>query len=86
MPFNLRLELLEWAKEKRGFIIEDDYDGEFRYENKPIPALIALDSHASIIYLGTFSKTLLPSLRTSYIVLPESLVVKHCTPFMRFFK
>lgn len=77
MPFNRRLELLQWAEETKGYIIEDDYDGEFRYEGKPIPALKELDQHESIIYLGTFSKMLLPSLRISYIVLPQRLVQAH---------
>lgn len=77
MPFNRRLELLQWAEETNGYIIEDDYDGEFRYEGKPIPALKELDQHESIIYLGTFSKMLLPSLRISYIVLPQRLVRTH---------
>jgi GntR family transcriptional regulator/MocR family aminotransferase len=74
MPFNRRLELLQWAADTGGYIIEDDYDGEFRYEGKPIPALKELDQHESIIYLGTFSKMLLPSLRISYLVLPQRLV------------
>ncbi|WP_078412734.1 MocR-like pyridoxine biosynthesis transcription factor PdxR [Priestia abyssalis] len=77
MPFNRRLELLQWAEETNGYIIEDDYDGEFRYEGKPIPALKELDQHEAIIYLGTFSKMLLPSLRISYIVLPQRLVQTH---------
>lgn len=81
MPFNRRLELLQWAQEANGYIIEDDYDGEFRYEGKPIPALKELDQHGHIIYLGTFSKMLLPSLRISYIVLPQRLVEKHNTLF-----
>ncbi|MDQ0246609.1 GntR family transcriptional regulator/MocR family aminotransferase [Bacillus fengqiuensis] len=81
MPFNRRLELLQWAEETKGYIIEDDYDGEFRYEGKPIPALKELDQQESIIYLGTFSKMLLPSLRISYIVLPQRLVQTHDTLF-----
>lgn len=75
MPISRRLELLEWAyKSKDRFIIEDDYDGEFRYEGKPIPSLQGLDIQEKVIYLGTFSKSLIPSLRISYMVLPPSLI------------
>lgn len=74
MPISKRLMLLQWASEKNGFIIEDDYDGEFRYQGKPIPALQGLDSNGSVIYLGTFSKSLIPAIRISYMVLPEKLL------------
>ncbi|WP_424406173.1 PLP-dependent aminotransferase family protein [Pasteurella sp. PK-2025] len=70
-----RQQLLEWAREKpHRYIIEDDYDSEFRYKGKPIPALQSLDKHGSVIYLGSFSKLLMPSLRLSFMVLPKSLV------------
>ncbi|MFC3883969.1 PLP-dependent aminotransferase family protein [Bacillus songklensis] len=81
MPFKRRLELLQWAGETNGYIIEDDYDGEFRYEGRPIPALKELDQHDKIIYLGTFSKMLLPSLRISYIVLPPRLLQSYSAAF-----
>lgn len=74
MPINKRLMLLQWAKERNGFIIEDDYDGEFRYQGNPIPSLQALDTNGNVIYLGTFSKSLIPSVRISYLVLPEKLL------------
>ena len=75
MPLKRRLALLSWAKEKKGrYIIEDDYDSEFRYRGKPIPALKAYDSAGKVIYLGTFSKSIAPSMRVSYMVLPENLV------------
>ncbi|MDP4089448.1 MAG: PLP-dependent aminotransferase family protein [Bacillota bacterium] len=74
MPVSKRLMLLKWAQRKGGFIIEDDYDGEFRYQSKPIPALQGLDTSGSVIYLGTFSKSLIPSIRISYMVLPEKLL------------
>lgn len=77
MPISRRLELLEWADKQNGYIIEDDYDGEFRYKGKPIPALQGLDKKHRVIYLGTFSKSLIPSLRISYAVLPSSLVKKY---------
>ncbi|AOY15549.1 GntR family transcriptional regulator [Bacillus sp. ABP14] len=74
MPLSRRLELLKWANDCNGYIIEDDYDGEFRYIGKPIPSLQGLDSNESVIYMGTFSKSFLPSLRMGYIVLPPHLL------------
>jgi GntR family transcriptional regulator/MocR family aminotransferase len=75
MPISRRMQLLNWAeaKEER-YVIEDDYDSEFRYSGKPIPALQGLDSNEKVIYMSTFSKALLPSLRISYMVLPKSLI------------
>ncbi|WP_414578897.1 PLP-dependent aminotransferase family protein [Anabaena sp. CCY 9402-a] len=69
-----RLELLAWAQKLGVMIIEDDYDSEYRYGERPIPALQGLDQGNSIIYLGTFSKVLFPALRLGYLVLPENLV------------
>jgi GntR family transcriptional regulator/MocR family aminotransferase len=69
-----RLELLEWAKRNNAWIIEDDYDSEYRYEGKPIPTLQGLDESSSVIYVGTFSKVLYPALRIGYVVIPEKLV------------
>ncbi|MEH6962500.1 PLP-dependent aminotransferase family protein [Priestia megaterium] len=74
MPVSRRIELLEWANDCNGFIIEDDYDGEFRYKGSPIPSLQSLDSNGRVIYTGTFSKSFMPSLRISYLVLPEVLL------------
>ncbi|CAM3826248.1 PLP-dependent aminotransferase family protein [Bacillus paramycoides] len=74
MPLSRRLELLRWANDCKGYIIEDDYDGEFRYVGKPIPSLQGLDSNKRVIYMGTFSKSFLPSLRMGYIVLPPHLL------------
>lgn len=74
MPLSRRLELLKWANDRDGYIIEDDYDGEFRYAGKPIPSLQSLDSNERVIYMGTFSKSFLPSLRMGYIVLPPHLL------------
>jgi GntR family transcriptional regulator / MocR family aminotransferase len=74
LPIGKRQKLLRWAAKKNAFIIEDDYDSEFRYENKPIPALKALDTQDRVIYLGTFSKVLTPAIRVSYMVLPHQLV------------
>lgn len=74
MPFGQRLALLRWAAEAEGrFLIEDDHDSEYRYRGKPIPALQGQDSFGKVIYLGTFSKSIAPSLRISYMVLPQRL-------------
>jgi GntR family transcriptional regulator/MocR family aminotransferase len=69
-----RLELLAWASRLGAFIIEDDYDGEYRYDAQPLQALGGLDREGSTIYVGTFSKILFPALRLGYLVLPKSLV------------
>ncbi|WP_193197316.1 PLP-dependent aminotransferase family protein [Nostoc sp. MG11] len=69
-----RLELLAWAQQTGGLIIEDDYDSEYRYGDRPIPALQGLDRSDSVLYIGTFSKVLFPGLRIGYLVLPKSLV------------
>ncbi len=74
MPISRRIELLKWAEKQPGYIIEDDYDGEFRYKGRPIPSLHGLGSAGRVIYLGTFSKSLIPSLRISYLVLPPVLL------------
>lgn len=74
MPIKRRMSLLKWANEQNGrYIIEDDYDSEFRYKGKPIPALQGNDSHGKVIYMGTFSKSIAPAIRMSYMVLPDSL-------------
>jgi GntR family transcriptional regulator / MocR family aminotransferase len=69
-----RLELLDWVQQSGAMILEDDYDSEYRYGDRPIPALQGLASSESVIYCGTFSKVLFPSLRLGYLVLPCSLV------------
>ncbi len=73
MSIARRIELLNWAIKQEAYIIEDDYDSEFRYKGAPIPALSHLDSTGRVLYFGTFSKTLLPSLRISYMVMPAAL-------------
>ncbi|RZS80592.1 PLP-dependent aminotransferase family protein [Pigmentiphaga kullae] len=67
-----RLELLEWAHDRRAWIIEDDYDSEFRYHGRPLPALKSLDRDGRVLYTGTFSKVLFPGLRLAYLVVPAS--------------
>lgn len=75
MPISRRMQLLSWANEKSDrYIIEDDYDSEFRFEGKPIPALQSLDTKEKVIYLGTFSKCFAPSIRIGYMVLPNELI------------
>jgi GntR family transcriptional regulator / MocR family aminotransferase len=69
-----RLELLTWAQQTGAMIIEDDYDSEYRYGDRPIPALQGLDRSDSVLYIGTFSKVLFPGLRIGYLVLPKNLV------------
>lgn len=75
MTMKRRLEILNWAsKEPNRYIIEDDYDSEFRYKGKPIPALQGMDNSGKVIYLGTFSKSIAPAVRISYMVLPLELL------------
>jgi GntR family transcriptional regulator/MocR family aminotransferase len=74
MSASRRLQLVDWAQTSGSWIIEDDYDSEFRYESLPIASLQGLDSNARVIYIGTFSKVLFPSLRLGYIVIPSDLV------------
>ena len=75
MPIGRRMELLKWAsKSEDRYIIEDDYDSEFRYKGKPIPSLQASDKNGKVIYMGTFSKAIAPAIRVSYMVLPQRLL------------
>ena len=74
MSASRRLQLLEWAQRSRAWIIEDDYDSEYRYGNLPIASLQGLDGNARVIYIGTFSKVMFPSLRLGYLVIPGDLV------------
>ena len=76
-PVSRRLELLRWADEEQDrWIIEDDYDSEFRFHAHPVPAMQSLDRQGRVIYLNTFSKTLAPSIRISYMVLPDQLMAR----------
>ena len=75
MPIRRRMELLRWAGEQTGrWIIEDDYDSELRHRGKPVPPLFSLDQGGKVIYLSSFSQTIAPSLRISYVCLPQSLL------------
>ena len=78
MPIGRRAELLSWTRQEEGrYLIEDDYDSEFRYRGKPIPSLQSIDSHGRVIYIGTFSKAIAPAIRVSYLVLPRELLEKY---------
>jgi len=77
MSVQRRVQLLQWAANNDGYILEDDYDSEFRYQGQPIPALKAMDTGDRVIYLGTFSKSFLPGVRLSYIVLPQTLALTY---------
>lgn len=74
MSASRRIQLLDWAQSSGSWIIEDDYDSEYRYAQMPIASLQGLDRNARVIYVGTFSKTLFPSLRIGYLVIPSDLV------------
>ena len=77
MPLKRRDEVLSWAAERENrFIIEDDYDSEFKVSKNPYPTLFSLDGSEKVIYLNTFSRSLAPSIRISYMVLPKSLALK----------
>lgn len=78
MSINRRLSLLRWVNEQEGrYIIEDDYDSEFRFNGRPIPALQGLDQHGKVIYISTFSRSIAPSIRISYMVLPMELLRRY---------
>ena len=74
MSASRRLQLLDWAESNGSWIIEDDYDSEYRYEGMPVTSLQGLDRNSRVVYIGTFSKVLFPSLRLGYVVVPEDLV------------
>lgn len=78
MPINRRIQILNWANEADNrYLIEDDYDSEFKYSGKPIPALQGLDTNEKVIYMGSLSKSISPTLRVSYMVLPTHLMKEY---------
>lgn len=82
---NRRTQLLNWANyEPSRYIIEDDYDSEFRYQGKPIPALQSVDKGKKVVYMGSFSKVVSPAIRMSYMVLPDTLLAKYQEVFCSF--
>jgi GntR family transcriptional regulator/MocR family aminotransferase len=74
MSLGRRLKLLEWARDRDAFVIEDDYNSEYRYRGRPLASLQGLDRDGRVIYLGTFSKTIFPALRLGYLVVPTNLI------------
>jgi len=74
LPLGRRLALLEWAKRNNALIIEDDYDGEFRYDGQPFESLQGLDTEGRVVYIGTFSRTIFSALRIGYLVAPKELM------------
>ena len=74
MSVGRRLDLLAWARRTDAWIVEDDYDGEYRYGGRPLPALQGLDEDGRVIYVGTFSKVLAPGIRIGYVIAPPALV------------
>ncbi|GED16822.1 MocR-like pyridoxine biosynthesis transcription factor PdxR [Aneurinibacillus migulanus] len=83
MPIQQRHALIHWADKRHGYIIEDDYDSEFRYTQQPFPALASIDA-SRVIYLGNFSKSFLPGIRLSYMVLPQPLLDRYKHQFLHF--
>ena len=83
MPLSMRVQLIEWAAERDGYILEDDYCREFRYTERPIPSLQSLDTRDRVVYMGTLSKVLSPALRMSYVVLPPQLLDRWREKFAR---
>lgn len=82
MPIERKIQLLQWAQNNDAYILEDDYDAEFRYKGLPIPPLSHIDQLERVIYFGTFSKTLIPSIRISYMILPKHLTFQ----FQKFYE
>jgi GntR family transcriptional regulator/MocR family aminotransferase len=74
LPLARRMQLLDWAARESAFVVEDDYDGEYRYDGRPIPCLQGLDERGCVLYVGSTSKLLFPALRVGWVVLPEALV------------
>lgn len=85
IPAGRRTQLLNWAAQVPDrYIIEDDYDSEFRYSGKPIPSLQGLDQHGRVVYLSTFSRSIAPSIRIAYMVLPPALLERYRQRFGRY--
>lgn len=83
MSIQQRQKLIQWINARNGYIIEDDYDSEFRYTQKPFPALASIDAKR-VIYLGNFSKSFLPGIRLSYMALPDELLTRYKQQFQTF--
>ncbi|MGO1070506.1 MocR-like pyridoxine biosynthesis transcription factor PdxR [Lysobacter sp. CA199] len=74
MSIERRKALLAWARERDGYVLEDDYDGDYRYQGRPIASLQGMDDHGRVIYIGSFNKILFPGLRIAYAIVPEALI------------
>jgi GntR family transcriptional regulator/MocR family aminotransferase len=74
MSATRRFALLDWAERRGAWLLEDDYDSEYRYVSRPLAALQGMDTHGRVVYIGTFSKVLFPALRVGYVVVPPALV------------
>jgi GntR family transcriptional regulator / MocR family aminotransferase len=74
LPLQRRLALLDWARRRKALVVEDDYDGEFRYSGQPLESLQGLDNEGRVIYVGTFSRTIFSALRIGYLIVPRTLV------------
>ena len=74
LPLARRQALLQWAKRRNAVVVEDDYDGEFRYDGKPLESLQGLDTEGRVLYIGTFSRTIFSALRIGYLIVPKSLI------------
>jgi GntR family transcriptional regulator/MocR family aminotransferase len=74
LPLARRMALLGWARDNDAIVVEDDYDGEFRYEGQPLESLQGLDTEGRVIYIGTFSRTVFSALRIGYLVVPSALI------------
>jgi GntR family transcriptional regulator/MocR family aminotransferase len=83
MPASRRSRLLRWAAEREGWIVEDDYDSEFRYGGRPISSMQGMDRHDRVVYAGTFSRSLAPAIRLAYMVLPPTLLDRWQTLYGR---
>ena len=82
MPVGRRSRLLRWAAEgEERYLIEDDYDSEFRYTSRPIPAMQGLDRQGRVVYLGTLSRSIAPSIRVAYMILPPALLERYRREF-----
>jgi GntR family transcriptional regulator/MocR family aminotransferase len=84
MPVQNRMELLRWAEQTNGYILEDDYDSELRFSGRPVPSLFSLDNNGHVIYLGSFSTLMAPSLRISYMILPDILSKAYGTNILHY--
>ena len=77
MPASRRAQLLQWAAAPGRYVVEDDYDSEFRHLSRPVPAMQGMDTLGRVVYIGTFSRSIAPSIRIAYMVLPEELMAEY---------